>query len=179
MTAVPHAREVVGDGLPCYARGARADIGQLEVIAKDSEILRWNPIAKPTVEDWLVGRSEWDSGEHASWAVTGIDDPDVLLGAISLHHIDLEQANSEVGYWVAAASRGRGVATRALRLAAGFGFETLELSRVHLYHAIENEGSCGVATAAGFPYEGTHRQSYRFGDGRWHDEHSHARLNDD
>ena len=178
MTAVPEAREVEGDGL-LLRPWRSADLPQLEVIAKDPEILRWNPIAKPTVEEWLVVRGEWDSGEHASWAVTSIDDHDLLLGAISLHHIDLEQANSEVGYWVAPASRGRGVATRALRVAAAFGFEVLGLRRVHLFHAVENEGSCGVATAAGFPNEGTHRQSYRFGDGRWHDEHSHARLNDD
>lgn len=178
MTAVPQARDVVGDGL-LLRPWRRTDLPQLEVIADDPEILRWNPIAKPTVSDWLEGRLAWESGGHASWAVTSVDDDDVLIGAISLHHIDLEQANSEVGYWVAPLARGRRVGTRALRLAGGFGFEVLGLRRVHLFHAIENEGSCGVATAAGFPYEGTHRQSYRFGDGQWHDEHSHARLNDD
>ena len=41
---------------------------------------------------------------------------------------------------------------------------------------VDNPASCRVATRAGFALEGTHRSSFRYGDGRLHDEHSHARL---
>jgi RimJ/RimL family protein N-acetyltransferase len=41
---------------------------------------------------------------------------------------------------------------------------------------VENAASCGVARKAGFLLEGTLRESYRYADGRFHDEHLHARL---
>lgn len=72
--------------------------------------------------------------------------------------------------------RHRGMASTSLRLATAFAFERLGLHRLELFHAVENVGSCRVATKIGFLLEGTARQSYRYGDGRFHDEHLHARL---
>jgi RimJ/RimL family protein N-acetyltransferase len=63
--------------------------------------------------------------------------------------------------------------------ASRFAFDELGLHRVYLYHAVENPGSCGVARAAGFVQEGTLRQSYRYADGAYHDEHLHALLSTD
>ena len=68
------------------------------------------------------------------------------------------------------------MAAAAVRTAARFAFEVLGLQRVELFHAVDNPASCRVATKAGFALEGTHRSSFRYGDGRLHDEHSHARL---
>ena len=152
------------------------DVPQIAAAADDPEIARWNRIAEPTAEDWVARRADWSVGDHASWAITDPDEPDIVRGAISLHHIDFDQLGSEVGYWVGAAHRGHHLGARALRAASGFGFEALGLRRIHLFHAVGNEASCAVATRAGFLHEGTHRQSYRFGDGIWHDEHCHARL---
>jgi RimJ/RimL family protein N-acetyltransferase len=45
-----------------------------------------------------------------------------------------------------------------------------------LDHALVNEGSCKVATHAGFLLEGTMREYYVELDGRRHDSHLHARL---
>jgi RimJ/RimL family protein N-acetyltransferase len=178
MGVVTEACEVVAGDL--VLRPWRIDdVAQLEAVAADPEIARWNPINNPTAQEWCMRRADWSSGDHASWAIAYGAEPATVLGAVSLHHVDHEQSGSEIGYWIASSHRGMGLAVRAVRAASGFGFGVLELRRVHLFHAIENVGSCRVATSAGFPYEGTHRQSYRFGDGAWHDEHSHARLNDD
>jgi RimJ/RimL family protein N-acetyltransferase len=68
------------------------------------------------------------------------------------------------------------VASCAVRAAATYGFGQLVLRRLHLFHAVENAASCGVARKAGFLLEGTLRESYRYADGRFHDEHLHARL---
>jgi RimJ/RimL family protein N-acetyltransferase len=178
MTALPAPCEVPGTSL--MLRPWRLDdVPQLEVIAGDPEISRWNPVLKPSALQWCTRRMDWSEGDQASWAVVRPTDPSVVAGAVSLHHLDLDQECSELGYWVAPDHRGAGVAKGAATLAAGFGFEVLGLRRVFLFHAIENKGSCAVAEAAGFRYEGTHRQSYRFGDDVWHDEHSHARLSSD
>jgi RimJ/RimL family protein N-acetyltransferase len=156
-----------------------ADGPQVQASAADPQIAVWNPMTYPTGEQWCANRADWSGGTHASWAVVPVPDPAIVLGSVSLHHIDDVQLDSEIGYWVAPAYRRQRVATRALSAATGFAFQRLGLHRVHLFHAVANTGSCAVAVAAGFLHEGTHRQSYRFGDGLWHDEHSHARLSTD
>jgi len=68
------------------------------------------------------------------------------------------------------------VGGRDVQAATTFAFRELALRRVVLFHAVDNDGSCGVAGRTGYVPEGVHRQAHRYGDGRWHDEHSHARL---
>jgi RimJ/RimL family protein N-acetyltransferase len=165
---------VEGDGIEL--RGWRPEDRDFVVAAAtDPAIMVWNPIAAP-VDDYLAHRTDWSDGTHASWAVVDLAEPDVVVGSVSLYRIDRDQLLCEAGYWIAAGYRGRRLATRALRLAAGYGFGQLGLRRIELFHALANPGSCRVAVAAGFRTEGTHRESHRNGDGKWHDEHSHARL---
>jgi RimJ/RimL family protein N-acetyltransferase len=99
-----------------------------------------------------------------------------LLGSVSLHHVDVDHENAEVGYWIAPAARGRGLAARGVEMAARFAFTTLGFRRLYLYHSVENPASCRVAERAGFALEGVTRESYRYPDGRFHDEHLHGRL---
>ena len=152
-----------------------ADAPEIDAAAADPDVRRYNPITKSGAE-YCAERSDWSEGRHASWAVADPDDPQTLLGSVSLHKIDLDQRDCEIGFLVLPAHRGRGLARAALRAAVGFAFTELDLRRVYLYHAIENVGSCRTAQSAGFRLEGVHLQSYRYGDGVWHDEHSHARL---
>jgi RimJ/RimL family protein N-acetyltransferase len=125
---------------------------------------------------WCAARADWD-GSHASWAVCAPGGE--LLGSVSLHQLDPHSSAGEVGYWTAPPARGRGVAAAAVQAATRFAFGVLGLQRVELFHAVDNPASCRVATKAGFALEGTHRSSFRYGDGRLHDEHSHARLASD
>ncbi|MGN6244754.1 MAG: GNAT family N-acetyltransferase [Motilibacteraceae bacterium] len=171
---------------------AEADIEAVLRAAQDPELSLWNgvlrtvedayavsePAARTAAVEWLARMADWRGGAHATWAVAQ-PPGDVVLGYVSLFDVDREQESAEVGYWTLPAARGRGVATAALAAAASFAFTELGLRRVMLFHAVENESSCRVAGRAGFAYEGLHRQSYRYGDGRWHDEHSHGRLRDD
>ena len=63
--------------------------------------------------------------------------------------------------------------------ACRWAFGTLPVDRIELCHAVENVASGRVAEKAGFTYEGHLRRSYRYGDGRKHDELLWARLADD
>lgn len=170
--------DVLGDGLLLRPH-APADVAQLEVIALDPEIARWNPITEPSVAEWSANRLDWGKGDHASWIIASASDRSTVRGAISLHHIDLAQLNGELGYWVAPDHRGAGLGGQAARTVARWGFDVLGLRRIQLFHSLGNEASCRVATAAGFRYEGTHRQSFRRGDGPFQDEHCHAKISDD
>jgi RimJ/RimL family protein N-acetyltransferase len=60
---------------------------------------------------------------------------------------------AEVGYWVAAPSRGRGVAPRALDVVCRWAFDEIQnppLARLELIHSVGNHASCRVAQKTGF-----------------------------
>ena len=181
MSAEPPAsvepREVT-DGELVLRPLSMDDVAQIGAAATDPEIARWNRIG-PTAQEWVAQRADWSAGDHVSWAIARRVEPATLMGAISLHHLDREQSNGEAGYWVAPAYRGQHVGARALLIASGFGFGQLGLHRIQLFHVVQNHASCAVAQRAGFLLEGTHRQSWRLGDGAWYDEHCHARLSTD
>ena len=64
---------------------------------------------------------------------------------------------AEIGYWVRAEARGRGVATRAVRLAAGWAFDQGDVVRLQLRADVHNRASQRVAENAGFQREGVLR----------------------
>ena len=147
----------------------------------DPDTALWNAGGVQTREDaarWVEGRGDWSSGEHASWAVADAAES-VLVGSVSLHSIDGDQNDAEIGYWTVPAARGRGVAVAAVITACRWAFATLPVDRIELCHAIENVASGRVAQKAGFTCEGHLRRSYRYGDGVKHDELLWARLSDD
>jgi RimJ/RimL family protein N-acetyltransferase len=69
-----------------------------------------------------------------------------------LGNIALRRAGTvgEVGYWVAAEARGRGVATAALRLLSAWALATLGLRELRLWCHAANWGSRRVAERAGY-----------------------------
>jgi RimJ/RimL family protein N-acetyltransferase len=115
---------------------------------------------------------------RASWAVVDGTDGG-LLGGVSLHSVDAVQNDASIGYWTAAAARGRGVAAAAVDAACRWAFASLPVDRIEVCHAVENTASGRVAEKAGFTYEGHLRRSFRYGDGVKHDELLWARLADD
>jgi RimJ/RimL family protein N-acetyltransferase len=146
----------------------------------DPETRLWNAGWVTTREDavhWLERRMEWGT-DHASWAVEDAVSA-ALLGSVSVHSIDREANDAEIGYWTAPAARGRGVASLAVAAACRWAFAALPVDRIELCHAVENVASGRVAAKAGFTYEGRLRRSYRYGDGMKHDELLWARLADD
>jgi RimJ/RimL family protein N-acetyltransferase len=146
----------------------------------DPAVLLWNAGWVRTHEDavgWLERRQDWSAGDHASWAVEDADG--ALVGSISLHSIDREQNDAEIGYWTVPAARGRGLAAAAVDAVCRWAFTHLPVDRIELCHAVENTASGRVAEKAGFTYEGHLRRSYRYGDGVKHDELLWARLADD
>lgn len=141
----------------------------------------WDPEDTPDLEaakERARWRADWSSGNIAVWTIADPGDS-VILGGIQLFDVSAGSLHATTGYGLMPTARGHGYAAEALRMVCEWAFDTTTLNRIQLMHAIENQGSCAVATAAGFALEGVTRQSYRFGDGELHDEHLHARLRQD
>ena len=159
------------------------DVDAVVAAFADPDIALWNPGARrpgSTEREraglWVEDRMSW-SPDHCSWVVR--DPSGRLVGQVSIHSMDEEIGSGEIGYWLAPSGRGRGVGAAAVDAATRFAFDTVGLARIELFHAVENEPSCRLATRCGYLIEGTARQSFIYGDGLRHDEHLHARLASD
>ena len=135
------------------------DAPAVAAACQDPLIARFIPIPQPYGEDDArafieLRRRDWDGGDEQGFAIV---DPstDELLGAISRHGPFGHRAM--FGYWLAPHARGRGVATRALRLITDWTLATTGVVRLDLYTDVENDASGRVATRAGFAREGIRR----------------------
>ncbi|TDB94491.1 GNAT family protein [Actinomadura sp. 7K534] len=99
-----------------------------------------------------------------------------IAGRITLNNVLRGPLQScFVGYWVARAHAGRGVATEALRQALDVAFGALRLHRVEAFTRVDNLASQRVLQRNGFTVVGTSRRHIHL-NGRWHDERLFERL---
>jgi len=142
------------------------DAGAVAEACRDAEIVRWldqvpQPYTRADARDYIAATAQnWRDGTAASFAVTDAA-TGAVLGSISIHWMDAEEAVGEVGYWVAPGTRGRGVASRALRLVARWATGEGSVERLQLRADVNNAASRRVAEKAGFHEEGVLR-SIRF-----------------
>jgi RimJ/RimL family protein N-acetyltransferase len=119
--------------------------------------------------------AQWAAQDGAAWVVS--DTSGTVLGSVRFGLVDRELGCGMVGYWLLPPARGSGVASAAVRMGSGLVLEQLGWHRVELRHAVENGPSCAVARRCGFRLEGVLREAMRYpSDGRWSDEHLHARI---
>lgn len=134
------------------------------VLGGDADLARFTLLPSAPdggfLERWL-GRYElgWEDSSCAGFAAFG-DDPDEALAFAALVQLDLERLQGEIGYLVAPAARGRGVASRAVALLTRWGLEELGLERIELRIDPANTGSNRVAERNGYVLEGVHRSMY-------------------
>ncbi len=75
------------------------------------------------------------------------------LGGSGVNHIDRQNRQGAIGYWIRTSAARRGVASRAVRLVARFAFESLQISRIEIFARPENVASRRVAEKAGAKFE--------------------------
>ncbi len=155
-----------------------ADLDQLVAACRDPEIARWTRVplgyAPADGREFLaVQRERWASGESLELAAAAAESDARVLGSVALR--GLGEGRADLGYWVAPEARGRGIAARAVRLLAAYGFGTLALERLEILVHPDNLPSLRVAAAAGFTREGLLR-SHTVIRGRRHDMTVWSRL---
>ena len=135
-----------------------ADVSAIAEASHDPETLRRlddGPLTPDRVRERARSVEEqWRTGAGAPLVIAGASD-DEPLGLLNLQFADDEVAGLAVSVFPNA--RGRGIASRALRLGALWGLRELGLHRVFAEAAVDNEASIRAIEKAGFRREGTLR----------------------
>lgn len=133
---------------------------QIVAACADPLVVRYIPVPVPYTEAdahaWLDSQPAHDG---LSMAIADAADQRRLWGSIGLNRIRWEFGTGEVGYWVVADARGRGVATRALRLVSAWALGPVGLERLELLAEPDNAASNAVAARCGFVREGLMRRA--------------------
>ncbi|MET9630143.1 GNAT family N-acetyltransferase [Lentzea sp. NPDC006480] len=125
------------------------DLPALLAAHRDPALRRWLATSltdEAQARQWLeVQAAGWDSATRFSFAV--------VTAGNAVGHVVVkmgEAGTAEVGYWTAPQARGHGIAARAVETATGWAFHTLNLTRLSLVHAEDNQASCRVAEKCGY-----------------------------
>ncbi len=148
----------LGDGTVALRAWRPEDAAAVAAACRDPLIARFTSVGVSFSEDdarlWLAAQTaRISSGELAPFAIT-VPPDEIAVGSVSLQRFAWAHRRGEVGYWLAAPARGRGVATRAVNEVAAWGFAALQLQRLDLLADVGNRASQRVAELAGFTREG-------------------------
>jgi RimJ/RimL family protein N-acetyltransferase len=161
MVARPRVRHTHGMDLPTLRHGdlvlrpKRAeDVEAITEACQDPEIPRWTLVPSPYTRADAVAYIETSARDAETGRAANLVAVDArdgrLLGSFSVMELDREPGFGEIGYWVAAGARGRGVATRAVRMLADWARDDLGLTRIEILPHRDNAPSRRVAEKAGF-----------------------------
>jgi RimJ/RimL family protein N-acetyltransferase len=156
-----------------------ADLAVIELASRDPEITVGTSVPTPYTEAagdaWLTrqhAQREQRTGISLAIAEVGTDR---ALGYVGVSGIVWRHLRGSLGYWVAAARRGQGIASAAVGLLVPWVFSGLGLVRVEALVALDNQASRRVLEANGFEREGVLRSYYEL-QGVWSDMIVFSRL---
>ena len=119
--------------------------------------------------DWFINKVAEEKakcGRSLIWAIRRSDG--YLIGGLAFNNLIVGQSHqSSIGYWLAKPYWGRGIMTRAVRVAVQFAFKEFEIVRLYAEVRDINSGSAKVLLNAGFVQEGLCRKLWRKGADFW------------
>ena len=164
MRSIPLPDPPLTDGEISLRPWERRDVPAVAAACQDPEIPRWTVVPHDYTErharDFIAGTGT-DIAAGRELALAIVDTDDRLIGALGLSNVDWPDLKAEIGYWMAAESRRRGIGARATRMLAVWAISALGLERIELLANPENEASQRLAERAGFTREGTLRRYRR------------------
>ena len=138
-----------------------ADADDLIKLAADPAIDAFTPLPSDANADYIARMLErcdrgWREGSGAFFSIRD-STSHAFVGYGAAIRLQLAACQGELGYMVAPHARGRGVATRTVKLLTDWCFQELGLIRLELRINTHNEASVKVAVANGYRLEGVLR----------------------
>jgi RimJ/RimL family protein N-acetyltransferase len=165
VPALPLPQPPLTDGVVALRPWREPDVAAVATWGEDLEIVRWTAVPVDQTADTV--RAYFQRAERARqvglFVALAIVDAasDQVLGSCDVRRPDpTDLAIGELGYVLVARARGRGLATRAVRLLTEWGFGQLGMERIQALVHPENPASGRVLERLGFRREGLLR-SYR------------------
>ena len=164
MPAIPLPNPPLTDGEIRLRPWDLGDAPAVTAACQDPEIPRWTVVPSKYRErdarEFISGTA-MDLANGRELALAIVDADDRLLGALGISNFDWNDLKAEIGYWMAADARRRGVGARATRMLAEWALTSLGLERLELLAHPDNVASQRLAERAGFTREGTLRRYRR------------------
>ena len=151
---------ILTDGVIILRPPREEDIDAICEACQDPEIQTWTNVPSPYRREHAVDYVQRLAHEPSTAAFLAFDG-DELVGSFGVMEIDRERAYAEIGYWVAAPARGRGVASRGVTLVRDWAAEELGAQLIELLIHEDNEPSKRVAERTGFLGTGERRPAPR------------------
>jgi ribosomal-protein-alanine N-acetyltransferase len=148
-----------------------SDAADVLVYWGDPYVQRFNGPVYQSVEavrETIEKAQEKASEDGIGWAVT-FRGQDKVIGGFGFHDWSRYHRRAEVGYDMARAYWGRGIASEALRTILRFGFEQMNLNYVYASTISDNHESVRLLERTGFRREGTRLEFSWEDDGTFHD----------
>lgn len=150
---------VLSDGVVTIRAHVPTDLDAMVEMSSDPDMVRWTAIPDPYTRAmseqfaFTVIPRGWDDGSHRGWAIEAVDDDGTarFAGNVDIRHKPI----ADIGFALHPWARGRGIMSRAVRLAVDWALSEGGIDIVHWRSHVGNEASLRVAHAAGFTLHGT------------------------
>ena len=120
-----------------------------------------HPYEKHLAEKWISEHEQRYQDKKSVHLAISLKGSKILIGSISLMHVNLKHSHAELGYWIGKEYWNLGYATEAGLAVIHYGFEALGLNRIHAHCFSRNQASARVLKKMGMTHEGTLRQHIR------------------
>jgi len=138
----------LSDGVVNLRPPDERDLTAIDLGIHDPDVVRW--FGQPdssAMEVLILNRRRWADGSP-TFAICETDG--ACVGHVWVNVRTDDSSSGSVGYWLLPMARGRGLATRAVRLISSWAVSDLGIKRLRLVTEPANERSQHVAERSGF-----------------------------
>jgi ribosomal-protein-alanine N-acetyltransferase len=136
------------DGSVLLRASELRDALAIEAGVHDPDVIRWiGPTEGSAVDVIALNRHRWANG---SPTLSICERDGTCVGLVWINVRESDETTGWVGYWLLPAARGRGLATRAVRLISTWAVREMGLTKIRLTTEPENDRSRRVAERSGF-----------------------------
>lgn len=156
------------------------DVNEIFAMRSNREVMKYVP--RPlcvTLDDAMdlikMIDKKLETNEGINWAIT-LKGENTLIGFIGHYRIKWEHFRSEIGYMLAPAFQGKGIATEAIKLVVDFGFNDMKMHSLEAVIDPDNTASASVLQKNNFVKE-AHFKENEFYEGKFLDSVIYSLLN--